>query len=89
MAKSIKVDGTITEVVPENGSDFKLEELYRYTDGGPIEIVRAADGKSIIVLNEEGKIKGLPYNNIATMLYGNPNDFIVGSVLLCADDEVQ
>ena len=89
MAKFIKSDGTTTEVKPENGSDFGLQELYRYTNGGPIEIVRAYDGQSIIVLNEEGKMKDLPINNIATMLYGNPYDYIVGDVLLCKNGEVR
>jgi hypothetical protein len=89
MALWIKPDGTKTEVKPENGSDFNLQEMYRYTNGGPIEIVRACDGQSLIVLNEEGKLKDLPYNNIATMLYGNPYDAIVGDVLLCDTEEVK
>ena len=34
-----------------------------------------------IYCNEEGKLKLLPYNDTATILYGNPHDFIVGNTV--------
>lgn len=32
---------------------------------------------------EEGKLKRLPINHIATMFYANPNDIIVGDAVIC------
>lgn len=48
--------------------------------GGYIELVRlpGADG----IVNEEGKLKGLPYNPLGTAIYGNPSDEIVGTMLV-------
>ena len=78
----------IKEVFPKNGKDFSLEELKQYIGGGYIEIVRCKGGQ-IMVIDEEGKLKGLPINPVATMIYGNPNDIIVGDVLLCPDKMVK
>ncbi len=36
-----------------------------------------------IVVNDEGKIRDLPYNDYATYLYGIPEDYIAGDVLIC------
>ena len=33
MATLIKADGTQTEIQPQNGTDFSLEELQKYVDG--------------------------------------------------------
>lgn len=92
MAKWIKTNGETVEVQPENGRDFSLAELYRYTNGGPIEIVRPDSNRDMdhfIVTNEEGKITGLPPNILATLIYNNPFDSIVGDILLCDAEEVQ
>jgi hypothetical protein len=83
----IHSDGTVWPVSPKNGKDFKLEEMQKIV-GGIIQIVHAQDGR-IIVLHEEGKLIGLPPNVIATHLFGNPNDIIVGDVLVCLSKEVK
>lgn len=81
-------DGTdATEVAPKNGTDFQLDELQEFV-GGYIEIVTARDGR-LIVLNEEGKLNGLPVNVVATILYGNPDDAIVGDVLVCSPTQIE
>lgn len=82
-AKLYKTDGTILEVVPSNGTDFQLKELQQMI-GGYIEIVPAGD-YDIMVLDEEGKLKGLPFNNNATLIFMNAGycDAIVGDVLVC------
>lgn len=82
----IKTDGTVKEVYPKNGIDFKLEELSGFV-GGYIECVYIPGGFTLVV-NEEGKLKGLPYNEVATRLYDNPHDEIVGDAVLCADGEI-
>lgn len=52
MATLLKSDGTRKEIQPQNGTDFKLEELQAYVDGY-IEIVNLQNGE-ILVINEAG-----------------------------------
>ena len=40
-----------------------------------------------IYCNEEGKLKLLPYNDTATILYGNPHDFIVGTAVIVGHND--
>jgi hypothetical protein len=90
MAIWVKADGTAKPVEPANGREFTLEEMQEYV-GGYIELVTVNDlngGRMVIVLNEEGKLDGLPYNLLATLVYGNPMDVIVGDVLFCNFAEV-
>ena len=37
----------------------------------------------LILLDDEGKLKRLPINHIATMFYANRNDIIVGDAVIC------
>jgi hypothetical protein len=67
MATLIKSNGEETNILPQNKTDFKLDELQNYV-GGLIETVRTKDNK-IMVINEEGKINELPMNEKATELY--------------------
>lgn len=90
MAQIIKSNGQVIETAPKNGTDFQLEELQSIV-GGYIEIVNLRDGR-LICLNEEGKLYNLPYNNKATDILRavfRTNDFIVGDVLVCKEDEIQ
>ncbi len=81
-AKIIKADGTVEIVTPKNGSIFSLEELQAVVEGY-IEIIRV-DATTLMILNEEGKLHGLPFNVKATDLVRNilVGDFIVGNVLV-------
>lgn len=90
MGKIYKADGMITTVEPKNGTDYSLEELQGIV-GGYIEVLPLNDDE-IMVLNEEGKILGLDLNDNATELIseaGMWDDFIVGDVLVCKNDEVK
>lgn len=91
MAKIIKADGQVIEVSPKNGSDFKLDELKAIVNGY-IEPVYLND-EQMMVVNEEGKLYGLPVNLIATEIYNithQPHtDVIVGDVLFCKRNEVK
>jgi hypothetical protein len=90
MAQIIKTNGEVIEAQPKNGTDFSLEELQGIV-GGYVEVVSIHYGQ-IIVLDEEGKLKGKDRNNKATELYRLrrlTTDFIVGDVLVCNDSEVR
>ncbi len=66
MAKLYKTDGTIEEVKPKN-KKWSLEELQAQVDGY-IEMVPLTKGTRMIV-NEEGRLRNLPYNDRATRLW--------------------
>ena len=67
-----------------------LKEMQDFV-GGLIQVVRATDGSHIII-NEEGKLKGLPMNVVATTMYLGEdwdddtsamfNDFLVGNAMI-------
>lgn len=55
----------------------------------PIEILTMSDGK-LLLLDEEGKLKNLPFNENATKLAHEkstiyPSDYIVGNVIIVDD----
>lgn len=84
MARWIKTSGEITEVRPKNGRDFSLSELQGFV-GGYIELVWL-HGDTVMVVNEEGLVKGLPFNANATAIAYQP---IVGDVLVCKSKEIK
>jgi hypothetical protein len=82
MAHIIKVDGTKAEI-----NDTELATLQGAV-GGLIQIVNTPDGK-LMVMDEEGKLKGKQVNETATALYNNPYDVVVGDVVICEMDELE
>lgn len=93
MALLMKPDNTAITVSPRNGNNFELDELQEYV-GGYIEICypgifNSHHADKIMVINEEGKLQGLPLNQLATLVYGNPDDVIVGNALFCFSREVE
>jgi hypothetical protein len=88
-ARIIKATGEIVEVEPANGTDFSLEEMQKFV-GGYIEVAypHPYDGM-IMVIDEEGKIKQKPINKVATLIYNNTSDVIVGDALLCRSEQVK
>jgi hypothetical protein len=86
MAKIIKTNGEEVDVQPNNGRHFSLKEMQDIV-GGYIEVIPYGT-KKLMVLNEEGKLLGLPENNVATDLVRGA-DIIVGDVLLCKASEVK
>ena len=85
-----KTNGAVIETSPKNGTNYTLEELKEIV-GGYIEIVRL-NKNEIMVVNEDGKLNNLPYNDNATVLYRanfrNTTDFIVGDALVCDMDRI-
>ena len=85
MARIYYSDGSEKQVFPANGMDFKLNELQSFVDGY-IEVVMLDKTSEIMVVNEEGKLKGLPINRNATeylLRNSQIDDIIVGDVLVC------
>jgi hypothetical protein len=87
MGQLYRVDGTIETVQPKNGTDFSLEELKGYIGGGLIEAVPVF-GDKLIIVDEEGLMKNLRYNDRASMLVkGRVNGDIVGDMVLIKRSE--
>lgn len=92
------MDGTEEEVLPMNGTDFSLAELYKYckttdTNTDPMVQVVQIDimpGK-LLVCEENGEMLGLPANDVATIklaassIINGPRGF-VGNVLIIDED---
>ena len=69
----------------KDAKHFVSKDFYE----SPIEILTMSDGR-LMLLDEEGKLKGLEYNEEATirakdenLIY--PSDFIVGNVIIVDD----
>ena len=79
--KLIKANGTIKTVLMNE--DKRLDQLQKAV-GGYIELVYL-QGNKIMVVNEEGLIKRLPYNYKASKIAGKN---IVGDVIICDVNEI-
>ena len=90
MATIIKTDGYVINIEPKDGKEFSLEEMQTIVSGY-IEIVDLPDGNYMVV-NEDGKLKGLAINHVATQIYTNAlpgvYDVIVGDVLVCNKHQI-
>lgn len=84
----ISVDGDITNVMPENDKEFRLDEAQKKVDGY-IEIVYL-NKKQIMIINEEGKFckKYNPFATAIAKLYHAllDNDYICGDVVVCPSE---
>ena len=91
MAKLYKTNGEVVDVEPKNGSDFQYDELHSLI-GGLIEIVWL-NNEDLMVVDEEGKLKDLPFNEKATEIYGSifgeSTDFIIGDALICKNNQIK
>ena len=86
---------TKTETKIISDRELSLKEMQDIV-GGYIEVAYD-DGKTQIICNEEGKMRGLPINETATEIWhdklskfnSNPNyiplDYLVGTVLILRD----
>ena len=89
MAVVIHVDGTQETVVPATPPAFALEELHALV-GGWIEVVYLPDGR-LMVIDEEGKLKGYPRNEQATRFAAGRlfvGDYIAGPAVVVTLQEM-
>lgn len=83
MAELIRVNGERREVFPADGS-FTVDELHALI-GGDFQVVSLLNGR-FMYLDEEGKLKDLPFNLTATVMSRGvlaDDDIIVGDVVVC------
>lgn len=84
----VNTDKEYEIIIPKNNKDFKYKELTDLIKGN-LEIVNLTSMGKIIILDEEGKNKNLPINEVATALYktnylnSDIEDIIVGNVIIC------
>lgn len=102
MAKLLKADGAEQEVYPADGKKFTLSEL-RALCGGTVDIQMKPQwgrgARQVIVVNDNGKLCGLPVNARASELwrkwypiarYPHNNDgILVGDVLVCGWNQIR
>lgn len=92
MAILIPPDAEPREVLPAAGGPaFALSELQGMVNGY-LEALRLSDNQWLVI-NEEGKLRGLPFNSIATGLAVAhrriaTDDYIVGPAIVCTTDEM-
>ena len=79
MAKLVKTDGTMYDPYPCE----TLEDLQKGVDGY-IEPVYTDEWVALV--NEEGRLKDLPYNSIASSML---NQMIVGNAIIMTHEEWQ
>lgn len=80
-----KVD--MLELAPTKGESFALEELQRAV-GGYIEALQIRDPAGAwryLIVNEDGRRLGLPYNPLASMMAFRE---ILGDAVLCTRAEM-
>lgn len=74
------------KVVPCEDYHLSLDDLYKATESMCIDIVHTCAQYSgsdvLMVVDDIGKMQHKPINLIASWLYCNPNDCIVGNVLI-------
>ena len=80
-------------IYESNGKDYGITkqqqevtlEFMQKIVGGYIQFIYL-DNEDVMIINEEGKIDGLPINRKATAIYqrnlGHDGDYIVGDVLV-------
>lgn len=78
MELKIEANGKETPISPANGSNYSLREVQGHV-GGLVELVRLRGTTDIMLVDEEGLLKGLPPNYKATALAGR---VIVGTAIV-------
>ena len=90
-ASTKKLGAILEEVLPKNPPYFSLSEM-QYFVGGYIEFIHLPEGE-IMVIDDEGKLKGKDPNWAATTLAHThkaiwPQDIIMGDALYCNAGEI-
>lgn len=80
-------NNSLREISPKNGKKYTLKELQQLVEGD-IEL-RFLGHNKVLVVDEEGKLKGKTFNAIATgWIRQKFCDYIVGTALLISDSHI-
>ncbi len=89
MGTYIRTDGIDEDLSPKTGKQYTLKELQALVGvkdaSALIEIVSLPSGE-LLVVDEEGLLKELPFNRKAAILAGK---HIVGNAVVCLAKEIQ
>jgi len=77
----IKPDGEVA-LVSSKSPQFTLEELQLGAECCTIQIVPGRVSEMLLCIDDEGKLLGKPINRKATILFGQKEDFIVGTAIV-------
>ena len=90
MTKDIKLNECEFKIIKDKKDEPKYKEVSKFV-GGMVECITFPNG-DLLLINEEGKLIGLPLNSEATMMwratFDNDNyitgrkDFVVGPAML-------
>lgn len=87
-AKLLKVSGEVMEIEPKNGTDFKLDELYKLLQCSLVEVINF-NQDDIMVVDEEGKWASNNVVNVNATKCAQENnailfwDYVVGNAIVC------
>ena len=87
-AKLLKASGEVVEIKPKNGTDFKLDELYKHLNCSLVEVI-SLNQDDIMVVDEEGKLKANNVINVNATMLAQENraivfwDYVVGDAIVC------
>lgn len=82
MALLLKTEGDPEMMSSENNGYIKLDQLQKAV-GGYIEQITLEKG--LLFVNEEGRLKNLPFNPHASLMARKD---IVGDAVFCLEDEI-
>ena len=77
--------GTVEEVFPEDKQSFSLKEIQSFV-GGYVERISNSNSTDIVLVNEEARIKKLPFNVNASSSLGIN---LFGNVFVCEDEHLK
>lgn len=87
-AKLLKASGEVLEIEPKNGTDFKLDELYKHLQCRLVQIIHLNRG-DIMVVDDEGKLASNNVVNVNATMLAQENqaitswDYIAGNAIVC------
>ena len=87
-AKLLKASGEVVEIEPKNGTDFKLDELYKHLNCSLVEIINL-NQDDIMIVDDEGKLTSNNVVNVNATKLAQENqaiifwDYIAGNAIVC------
>ena len=87
-AKLLKASGEVVEIKTNNGTDFKLDELYKHLQCSLVDVI-SLNQDDIMVVDDEGKLKANNVVNVNATMFAQENqaitswDYIAGNAIVC------